>query len=210
MYSEEYKNRIIETAITLFNSKGCKNVTMDQIAQTLHISKRSMYEIFDSKEALMLECLAHVHRIMGEERVKRIKLTDETFLIMLYIISSETSQNMYYARILQDAEQYYPELTKKLLKDISPRFKEVVTNIFNEAQKNGDLRRGVDIPTAVNMIEYYIHQPMYIKKESDDLFQGRLRDICYTYLRGMLSIEAIKRYDANEDKFKQLLSEQQN
>ena len=33
-----------------------------------------------------------------------------------------------------------------------------------------------------------------------------MREACYTYLRGMLSIDAIQRYDANEQKFKEAMN----
>ena len=40
---------------------------------------------------------------------------------------------------------------------------------------------------------------------SDVDYPDHLNEICYTYMRGLLSIPAIERYDKNEQKFKNTL-----
>lgn len=49
--------RIIEAAEIAFRTQGIKEVTMDSIAHGLKMSKRTVYEMFTSKEALLLECV---------------------------------------------------------------------------------------------------------------------------------------------------------
>ena len=41
----------------MFHKQGIKQVRMDDIAKTLSISKRTLYEIFDDKETLLLKCI---------------------------------------------------------------------------------------------------------------------------------------------------------
>jgi AcrR family transcriptional regulator len=53
----ELQARIIETASQLFRSKGVKSITMDEIAAAMGISKRTLYELFIDKEALLLKCM---------------------------------------------------------------------------------------------------------------------------------------------------------
>ncbi len=47
---------IIETALNLFLKQGVRTTTMDQISDQLGISKKTLYEHFDSKESLMAAC----------------------------------------------------------------------------------------------------------------------------------------------------------
>ena len=54
-YRNELKFRIIRTAMPLFKQKGIKAVRMDDIANILSISKRTLYEIYNNKEDLLLE-----------------------------------------------------------------------------------------------------------------------------------------------------------
>ena len=51
------RNRILKAAMTEFLHKGVKSVKMDDIANTLAISKRTLYEIYSNKEELLLEAV---------------------------------------------------------------------------------------------------------------------------------------------------------
>ncbi len=56
-YRHELKYRIMRKAMPLFKEKGIKAVRMDDIAASLSISKRTLYEIYATKEELLLECV---------------------------------------------------------------------------------------------------------------------------------------------------------
>lgn len=58
-YKLELRNRILKAAMTEFLHKGVKSVKMDDIANTLAISKRTLYEIYSNKEELLLEAVRH-------------------------------------------------------------------------------------------------------------------------------------------------------
>ena len=53
-YRKELKSRIIDYAMDEFFKRGIKAVKMDEISQGLHVSKRTVYEIFSDKEELLL------------------------------------------------------------------------------------------------------------------------------------------------------------
>ena len=53
-YRQELKDRIISYAMPEFYKRGVKAVKMDEISQGLHVSKRTVYEIFGDKEELLL------------------------------------------------------------------------------------------------------------------------------------------------------------
>lgn len=52
------KERIVVGALKLFNTYGVKAVTMDDIASSLGISKRTIYENFREKDELLINCVA--------------------------------------------------------------------------------------------------------------------------------------------------------
>lgn len=54
-YRYELRERILHKAMYLFKQQGVKSVKMDDISQALGISKRTLYEIYDTKEHLLLE-----------------------------------------------------------------------------------------------------------------------------------------------------------
>lgn len=53
----ELRERILETARGSFSTHGIKSITMDDIAASLGISKRTLYEVFPDKETLLEECI---------------------------------------------------------------------------------------------------------------------------------------------------------
>lgn len=210
MASEKTKTKIVETAIELFNENGFKGVTMDDIATNLHISKRTMYEIFASKNDLVRECLTQIHREMAELRMEAINKTDEPMLATLYIMHLTANKWHKYLRIFGEAERFYPEMNALLIKSYGTKFKESMRDIINEAYNNGDLRKNIDIDAAIEVIMHSVRT--YPQSESSDqvdptTFSLRVREASYTYLRGLLSAKAIERADKNTSKFRELLGE---
>lgn len=53
-YRCDLKQRILDVAMPVFKRRGVKSVRMDEIASMLSISKRTLYEIYDDKETLLL------------------------------------------------------------------------------------------------------------------------------------------------------------
>ena len=85
--TNELRDRIIGVAIEAFHQQGIRQVTMDSIAHRLTISKRTLYQQFEDKEALVLACLserekrneAFLQQIMSE--------TDNVLTILLRVFS---------------------------------------------------------------------------------------------------------------------------
>lgn len=55
----EKKRLLIETAVGLFYDKGIHAVGINEIINSSGIAKRTLYHHFDSKEALIMECLTY-------------------------------------------------------------------------------------------------------------------------------------------------------
>ncbi|MBR5729654.1 MAG: TetR/AcrR family transcriptional regulator [Prevotella sp.] len=56
-YRQELRQKILQTAMRLFKEQGVRNVKMDDISAIIGISKRTLYEIYENKEELLLEGL---------------------------------------------------------------------------------------------------------------------------------------------------------
>ena len=56
-YRQELRQKILQTAMRLFKGQGVRNVKMDDISAIIGISKRTLYEIYENKEELLLEGL---------------------------------------------------------------------------------------------------------------------------------------------------------
>ena len=58
------KEKILDTATDLFLTRGFKSVTMDDLAEEMGISKKTIYSHFSNKTALVEQCTLHLfHKI---------------------------------------------------------------------------------------------------------------------------------------------------
>ena len=128
------KERIIAEAISEFKRNGIRSTTMNQISQNLRISKRTLYEIYDSKEDLLLDCLQASHN----QKLKEMgELADKSGNVLEFIIA-------FYSVSREEAKENHPSFVTDLFH--YPRaldfFRKMREQILNEAVSF--LKRGVD------------------------------------------------------------------
>ena len=75
----ELKENILEAAITVFNQKGLK-FTMDDIAKQLSISKKTIYTVFQDKEALFLSLVEYMFDSVKESEQRILAASELTTL----------------------------------------------------------------------------------------------------------------------------------
>src|SRR5262245_27869463 len=88
--AERTKNRILETAIELFNDKGTKAVTTNHIAAALGMSPGNLYYHFRNKEEIIRAIFAQMHdvgvseyqEINAEQGPGNAVSMEETFLMI--------------------------------------------------------------------------------------------------------------------------------
>lgn len=73
-HRHELKERILDAAIQMFMHQGIRQVRMDDIARSLSISKRTLYEIYENKEELLMDaakCMKDRHMAVIKELAKK-------------------------------------------------------------------------------------------------------------------------------------------
>lgn len=83
----ELRDRIIETASEAFTAHGIKSITMDDIAASLSISKRTLYEVFQDKESLLTECILKRQEEMNTFLAETLANSKMFLKLYLYAIS---------------------------------------------------------------------------------------------------------------------------
>lgn len=81
----ELKVKIITAATEAFALKGIKSVTMDEIAASLGISKRTLYEVFPDKEALLRNCFFKIRKDRDAYFQEVLKRSDNVLEVILDI-----------------------------------------------------------------------------------------------------------------------------
>lgn len=109
------KEKIISKATHLFLKLGFKSVTMDDIANEMGISKKTIYKYFCNKEILIAESTTSmtdtIYRTINEIVAKNYNAIEENFEIIKMIkemfVSIETSPSY-------QLKKHYPEIHEKL------------------------------------------------------------------------------------------------
>lgn len=206
MTTEENREKIVDTALQMFNSRGCKGVTMDDIAQELHISKRTLYETFANKEELLAECLMRVHDEVDAMHHKFFAKADEPLLVALYMMRVNAGFTHRYQKVIEDAERYYPEIHDRFFKIHTSVFRSMVEHGMKYAQENNYLREGVDIQLSTDFICDLVQRHRFSEFSDSTEYARRIKDIGFTYVRGMMTIDTIKRYEEHESEYGQLFN----
>lgn len=75
----ELEQRIVKKASSLFLSHGIRAVTMDQVAVETGISKRTLYEIFEDKDTLVLRTIEYQEKEKSEVEKEVIRTCSNSF-----------------------------------------------------------------------------------------------------------------------------------
>lgn len=81
-YRLSLKDKILPVAMSAFLSHGIKAVKMDDIASSLSISKRTLYEIYGDKESLLLACIKQYH----QKRKESLRLFSEQHNVIEIVV----------------------------------------------------------------------------------------------------------------------------
>ncbi len=207
MEIEETKEKIIKAATELFLKDGCKRVTMDFIATSMHISKRTLYEIFANKKELLKACINTIHDEVEVNRNHLNSQVDEPILLALYLMHNTAVTNHKYDTFQEDIQRYYPEIYEYFSQKHTRLFHQELSKALEEAQLKGILRPNVDLNQVFNTIATYMHScRSESSKTQKDEWLLNVRETLYTYMRGLMTTDAILRYDTQKERFQQLFN----
>ncbi len=132
------KEKIIQKATELHFKYGIKNVTMDQIAHELGISKKTIYTYFINKDDLVAQTVDYIFdKVQTEiDKIYSMKLNpyEELFQVKGIIkgMLANTKITPYY-----QLKKYYPEIAEKLEKRKFDSMMEFLEHNLNKGIKKG-------------------------------------------------------------------------
>lgn len=140
------RNRILEYSFKAFSSMGFQQVTMDDIARGVGMGKGTVYKLFPSKDALIMDTIDFFARQM-EERLRIIiaddQLTPEDKL-KLFTKTVYKQLKKVNPAVLASLERVMPEAYHMIEQK---RQKLILTNVkelIDEGKKSGIFEEGTD------------------------------------------------------------------
>ncbi len=145
-------DRIVETALEKFRKFGIRRVTMDEIARDLRVSKKTLYQHFPDKAALVRACVSRIQAAVlpavaaaidrDAPAVERIAGTWRALAALPRHMSGE---------LIADVQADYPELWREIdvrRHEVLGRFEALIA----EGVRAGDIRPEVHPKVAMRII----------------------------------------------------------
>ena len=138
------REQILRSTSALFLERGCKSLTMDEVASANGMSKRTLYELFHDKAKLLQECILLLHKdnmVRSEEELSKAGNVLEWFMNSL---RNKDSQRMtFYYDFFTEVKKYYPEVFLNVVRDVNRWHCELLERIIEQGQKEGLFITGV-------------------------------------------------------------------
>ena len=182
---EDKKKKILEKAIELFGEAGYLKITVEEITNSLSISKGSFYTYFDSKESLLLGILNYLfeqHCIILDKTAEETKDLDAESTLRLYLKTS-TEKTMVNKNVTALIQQV---IFNDFFKEVDVKF--VRENIF---EKLGENQRYFNKTLVIEYTISSIHTFIMInlkEKEAEFIEQnkeGIIEDLTTLILHGI-------------------------
>ena len=131
------KEKIIYKSEELFLTLGCKNVTMDDIASALGISKKTIYTHFSNKtelvSAVTFSVLEQIYLGIEQINKKAINPIEELYDIKMFLINYLKNERV---SAQYQLKKYYPKIFDQLQ---IKKFKKMHSSVENSLKKGVEL-----------------------------------------------------------------------
>ncbi|HKP94518.1 MAG TPA: TetR/AcrR family transcriptional regulator [Fibrobacteria bacterium] len=197
---EDVKKRIMDEARILFFRYGFSKVTMDEAAEALGMSKKTLYRYFPSKEDLlqevtsahMEECDAELKAICHRQDISpldRLKLT-MTYITGLFSQMSEP--------LVHDLRRNVPDLWKQVEKHRQKNIETDFGALIKEGRQKGQFRKDVDERLFILIYSHVVRDILNPETLSGLPFKpSQVYDtICKVLFEGLLTDKARAEYHA--------------
>jgi len=192
-YRKELKKKILQLTMDEFVRNGIRAVKMDDVAKTLGISKRTVYEIYKDKEDILIDGLKTQFE-KGREKMQKINETSNVIelLAAFYKMHMEDSAKvnpLFYS----DVEKYPKAL--KLIRQISHERDMQATGFFERGVKEGYFRDDIDYEVILQLAKNTSMSIMNNQLFKHYSMQKLLRNMLILYIRGLCTVKGVELLD---------------
>jgi len=191
---EQLHEMILDLAMQEFIARGIRAVKMDDLAQQMGISKRTIYEIFENKEEMLFECVNRAMTQQSQRIMAMLAQSDNVidFIVSFYRLKIEESQKVstdFYTDLMR-----YPRVNE-LLRSEQSHVREMRERLFLRGVKEGYFRADLDfelVSTTMEELTMTAAQKLFYKKFGiHELF----RNLFLIIIRGICTQKGVERLD---------------
>ncbi len=156
----QQRQEIINVSRALFEKHGIKPITMDMIAKSMKISKRTLYEIFRDKESLLIETLNFIRKKEHENIDDFCRTNDNVLEVILYTLHRRVEQmRNVNPRFLTDLTSYPTVL--EALGEENKQSMEDANKFFLRGVKQGLFREDINFKIFLELMQLQMREIVF-------------------------------------------------
>lgn len=158
------KERIIEQAMRMFVTQGIKSVRMDDIAQQLGVSKRTLYELFGDKEGLLylaMTCYFEQNRARWTALCSDARNVLESMFMVLGSVMDHADTT---GRLMDNLRKFYPAVHDKLTREGTEKNRQEFRVMLMQGIAEGLFIDRINIDLCINVL-YYTASALVTRKD---------------------------------------------
>ncbi len=189
------KGRIIDQAMQMFVSQGIKSVRMDDIAQQLGVSKRTLYEMFGDKEGLLYLAM---ERYSERNRQRWNELTADAHDVLeaMFMVLGEVMDNL---------RKFYPAVHDKLMREGMVKNRTSLRSMLEQGIEAGLFVNNFNIDLSISVL-YYTASAIVTRRElmlPDGMSEREaFVQIISNFFRGISTAKGLQLIDDNLKRYK--------
>ena len=197
--SQMQRERIVEQAAKMFAEQGIKSIRMDDIASSLGVSKRTLYEMFEDKEELLYLSIRYMQsRRMAKVEAKLRKNT-ESLAYLFDCIAMMMDNRELHRRISHNLHKFYPATFERVRKEAEEQSGKILYSLIEHYIDCGLITPTVDVRLSVTIL-YYTTNTLITSADNMSLPDGvTLQDaLSYTiinFFRGIATLKGVQQID---------------
>lgn len=157
-HKQEQKNKVLNSALACFSSKGYEAATIDDIVTHSEISKGTIYKLFKSKEEIYIE-LIHKNTDEFIEAIRTILAKYTTAKGKLSALFNEYLKRKFDTYTLNSFLVFFEfqlfstrrEDMMKLLEERRHTRLDIISEVLNEGIRNGEFKEGIAVDIYAEM-----------------------------------------------------------
>lgn len=144
---DENCQRIIEHGKERFFKEGFSKITMDEIANDLQMSKKTIYKYFDSKKCLVETVTESFIKKVAEEISGVINSSDNAVLKIIRLLKFFTTISHFVSeKLIIDLQRKFPPLWKRIDEFRTKMMLKNMTRLIDQGKKEGNIK---NYPTEI-------------------------------------------------------------
>ncbi|MFT4415210.1 TetR/AcrR family transcriptional regulator [Fredinandcohnia humi] len=146
------KNKITEQSILLFQKKGFSETSIQDIVDSLGVTKGTFYYYFSSKEELLMDIhLGYIEDLLSEQQAilenkdkdSKTKLYEIVYLLLHRIETKGASAKVFFREMINLSEGHLAQIILK-----RDQFRFNLQKLLEEGVTNGEFRKDLSVEIA--------------------------------------------------------------